>query len=325
MYCVDTLRKHDWDAAQVEIMRLQTQGKIIFYQPYAPKDKDVRKRPFIVVIQDDWMRDVGRRFSHGNSWALDSTFKTNHYDLPLYAAVVPNQDGKGVPVFYMLCTKDKKQGHQGIALELALIAVFASLGAVRPSAIVIDKDKTSLNSINTVVRSDEHCWSIENGEKVQVAGKVLLCHFHVMKAWSENLLTRVPIPEKNKLWIALHVLMHCSKEEHFEENLKKLYEDFQHIPSVAEYMEAGWAGRRVQWRNLWPRFGRLFAYGGMDTTNHIERHWEWIKYSLLQAKVNRALRDLIIAIVGSAEDGSRIGGPTLVDHFQMVQLISKFF
>jgi hypothetical protein len=61
----------------------------------------------------------------------------------------------------------------------------------------------------------------------------------------------------------------------------------------------------------------------MDTTNHIERHWKWIKYTLLQGKVNRALRDLIVAIVGSAADGSRIGRPTLFDHFQTVQLISK--
>jgi hypothetical protein len=47
-------------------------------------------------------------FSLSNSWAFDSTFKTNQYDLPLYATIVPNQDGKGVPVFYMLCNKDKK-------------------------------------------------------------------------------------------------------------------------------------------------------------------------------------------------------------------------
>ena len=39
------------------------------------------------------------------------------------------------------------------------------------------------------------------------------------------------------------------------------------------------------------------SYGGMDTTNHIERHWEWIKYILLQGKVNRSLRDLIVAII----------------------------
>ena len=61
----------------------------------------------------------------------------------------------------------------------------------------------------------------------------------------------------------------------------------------------------------------------MDTINHIERHWEWIKYILLQGKVNRALRDLIVAIVGSAVDGSKISEYIILDHFQIVQLISK--
>jgi hypothetical protein len=215
------------------------------------------------------MRDVAKRFSLGNSWALDSAFKTNQYDLPLYAAIVPNQDGKGVPVFYMLCSKDKKQRHEGIAIKLALTAVFASIGKVRPSAIVIDKHKTSLNSINKVIDKDAHCWTIGSERRIEVAGRVLLCHFHVMKAWSKNLLTRVPIPDKTSLWRSLHVLMHCTVEEHFDDNLKKLYEDFQHIPNVVDYIDAGWASETVPWKRLWPRFGRLFAYGGMDTTNHM--------------------------------------------------------
>ena len=61
----------------------------------------------------------------------------------------------------------------------------------------------------------------------------------------------------------------------------------------------------------------------MDITNHIERHWKLIKYTLFKGKVIRVPRDVIVAIVGSAADGSRIGGPTLLDHFQTVQLISK--
>jgi hypothetical protein len=69
-------------------MRLYALGKVIFYQPYAPKDKDPRKQPVVVVIQDDWIRDVAKRFSHGNSWALDSIDKKNQYDLHFYAAIV---------------------------------------------------------------------------------------------------------------------------------------------------------------------------------------------------------------------------------------------
>ena len=62
----------------------------------------------------------------------------------------------------------------------------------------------------------------------------------------------------------------------------------------------------------------------MNTTNHVEHHWDWIKSTLSQNKVNCSLQDLIVAIIGSAADGTRVGGPTLLDYFQQVQLISEF-
>ena len=106
--CVDALRKDDWDAAQIEIMRLQTQGKILFYQPYAPSDEDPRKRPFVVVIQEEFMRKSAQRFS-GISWALHSTFKTNQYGLPLYAAIVPTKMELGFRFFtcYVITMSNK--------------------------------------------------------------------------------------------------------------------------------------------------------------------------------------------------------------------------
>jgi len=113
-----------------KVSRLQEQGKVIFYQKYSPEHGDPKQRPFVVVIQDDFMKTNAIRFSRGNPWALDSTFKTNQYDLPLYAAVVPNQDGKAMPIFYMLCTKDKEKGHEGIAIELAITHVFNNIGDV---------------------------------------------------------------------------------------------------------------------------------------------------------------------------------------------------
>ena len=70
------------------------------------------KKPFVVVIQDDFMNKITIRLSTNNSWAFDSTFKTNQYGLPHYAAIVPNEDGNDIPVFYMLCSIDKQQGHE---------------------------------------------------------------------------------------------------------------------------------------------------------------------------------------------------------------------
>ena len=147
-------------------MRLQEQGKVIFHQPYAPKHPEKIKRLFVVVIQDEFMRVVTKNFSNGNAWALDSTFKTNQWDLPLYTAIIFNQDEKEMPVFYILCTKDKNKGHKGIAINLALSAVFASIRKVRPSVIVIDNYKTFLNSINKVISNGVHCWSFVNATRV---------------------------------------------------------------------------------------------------------------------------------------------------------------
>ena len=53
-------------------------------------------------------------FSKSNVWALDSTFKTKQWYILLYAAVVLNQDGKKMPIFYILCTKDKTKDMKAI-------------------------------------------------------------------------------------------------------------------------------------------------------------------------------------------------------------------
>ena len=145
------------------------------------------------------MKIVAKKFSKNNAWALDSTFKTKQWDLPLYATILLNQDEKGMPVFYMLCTKDKNERYEGIAIELALSAVSASIGEVRPFAIVIDKHKTSLNSRNKVISNNIHCWSFVNATKIQIVVRILFYHFHVMKAWSKNLFKHVPEPDKEKL------------------------------------------------------------------------------------------------------------------------------
>ena len=270
------------------------------------------------------MRYIAKRFSTGKSWTLDSTFKTNNYDLPLYAAVVPNDDRRGMPVFYMLCSKDKGQGHQGIAIEIALEYVFKNIENVRPSAILIDKDMTYLNAITIIVRNDPICWKDKQIREEQIACQVLLCHFHAMKAWSEHILPRVPFDRKDEFWQLLMTLLYCPVETHFDFNVQNLFRAFEAIPEVIQYVHLGWTSPFSPWRSLWPKSGRMFSYGGIDTTNHVERHWEWIKYSLLMGKVNRSLRDLVVAIIGSANDGIRVGRPTLIDYFKLRQGISKY-
>ena len=106
--------------------------------------------------------------------------------------------------------------------------------------------------------------------------------------------------------------MFCPDEDHFDVKLRIFCEEFAHISAFAAYINTGWAGINVPWKRLWPSFGRIFSYGGMDIINYMERHCQLIKYTLLQDKVNRNLRDLSVAIIGSAKDGTRVAQPTLL-------------
>ena len=71
-----------------------------------------------------------------------------------------------------------------------------------------------------------------NATKIHIARKSLIYYFHVMNAWNENLLIRIPEPDKEELWHSLHVLMQCPNESHFEVHLQKLY----NIPTVNVYI-----------------------------------------------------------------------------------------
>ena len=83
--------------------------------------------------------------------------------------------------------------------------------------------------------------------------------------------------------------MHCPNESHFKVYVQKLYNDFQHISTVNAYLRSGKNDPDVLWKTLWPKFRKNIFYGGMDTINHVERHWELIEYTLLQGNLNRSL------------------------------------
>ena len=93
---------------------------MLYCEPYNPNAIDPKDRPFILILQDDWMLNMAILFSINNAWATDSTFKTNNYGLSLYATVLPNQLGVGMPIWFMMCSCDPGAHHEVIALEMTL-------------------------------------------------------------------------------------------------------------------------------------------------------------------------------------------------------------
>ncbi|MCO5601128.1 hypothetical protein L7F22_055247 [Adiantum nelumboides] len=318
----DRVTKDDWATMYAEALALQKQHKVLYVQPYNPNATDPKRRPFILVIQDEWMLEIALRFSQNNSWAIDSTFKTNAFGLPLFAAVLPNQLGVGIPIWFMFCTVDAGSHHEVIALELTLRIVLSRMGSIRPTALVIDKSHKELEAILNVVQEDPHCWvPKENGGQSQIACHILLCWFHTKKAWVENLLPQIAEKIRGEVYVEMTNLMHSATKEDFMDRYRLLLQKYAHNQVITRYVTNGWCGENCMWRERWPKFGRLFNHGNVDTTNLVERLWRYIKYTLLEARINRSLVDLLHALVGDSKTGNRMGG-TLVRFFKQKQEIA---
>jgi hypothetical protein len=50
--------------------------------------------------------------------------------------------------------------------------------------------------------------------------------------------------------------------------------------------------------------------------------WRYVKYTLLDGKVNRRLDELILALIGNHATGRRFGGNTLVEYYNDVHFLS---
>ena len=80
--------------------------------------------------------------------------------------------------------------------------------------------------------------------------------------------------------------MHCISESSFKAMCEEVRQEYSEKPGVWHYIEVGWCGQTCVWRILWPKLAKLFNYGHVDTTNLVERHWQFIKYIALRGRIN---------------------------------------
>ena len=106
--------------------------------------------------------------------------------MPLYVIVAPNEK---------------------FALEITIKIIFERLEGIRPNALVIDKSWIEYISLKNVIKIDRYCWEMVCDERQQKSCFILLCWFHVKKAWVDNLLPKVHGTEKDKLYKCMCQLM----------------------------------------------------------------------------------------------------------------------
>ena len=198
-----------------EAYALKEQGKVVYVQPYIPT-----KQGFVLIMQDQWMYHMCMRLSKNNAWAIDSTFKTNVFGLPLYVVVALNEQTIGIPLWYMLCTNDAGSHHEQLAL-----VIFERMKGVRPNVLVIYQCWVEYIALKNVITTYPHCWEMVNDTKRKTTSQILLCWFHVKKDWVDHLLPKVNGMEKDKLYARMCRLMYFSKEEEFDHVYAEISEE----------------------------------------------------------------------------------------------------
>ncbi|KAI8485824.1 hypothetical protein Bbelb_363760 [Branchiostoma belcheri] len=163
----------DWVGTYAKAQRLRDQGVCIFFQEYDPDNKDPDKRPFVLVLQTEWQRQMAERFRPNSVWTVDSTFAMRRQSL------------------------------------------------------------TEKRAIERAVQNDPLSW--EDGTKC----RLLLCWFHVKKAWTENLLPKLDGQMAADVYDRLCELMLQPTWQSFDDNFAQFYAEYEDVQQVTKYLR-GW-------------------------------------------------------------------------------------
>ncbi|EFN54703.1 hypothetical protein CHLNCDRAFT_135359 [Chlorella variabilis] len=87
------------------IDELRREGSVLFYQPYKQAGRRSGEQPLVIVMQVSFQARMLDQFGRRLVF-MDATFGVNKYGYPLYALVVQDESGRGVPVSFMVCSSD---------------------------------------------------------------------------------------------------------------------------------------------------------------------------------------------------------------------------
>ncbi|GBN90485.1 hypothetical protein AVEN_111572-1 [Araneus ventricosus] len=244
---VECLRKEPYDP--ILIFKLQNSTTL-----YGPSDLDylpTSQTSFALGFQTEHQRDM--LVSNSDKvLCIDSTHKTNQYDVYLINLIVPDNYGKGCPVAHFITNY----------LDInTMICLFSSLKVKIPglnvNCIMTDDDQNTFEAFNVVF-----------GPNI----RHLLCKWHVFRSWSRQLYAKVSNKQLVKeMKVRLKELLNVKERDAFE----KLLAEFENIhftksPEFVDYFKKHYCNR-VQ---LWSASYRNFPHASTETNNYCESQWQ---------------------------------------------------
>ncbi|GLJ23308.1 hypothetical protein SUGI_0440920 [Cryptomeria japonica] len=110
----DMLKKRDSFVTRKDVINAATRVHSIRSRKH-PQGVD---KPFIMGIQMAWMLDMMVRFSHDSIISMDLTFATNKYGYQLYSCLIFNEQQSGVPVVWVVTSRNTIKDIQVWLMEL---------------------------------------------------------------------------------------------------------------------------------------------------------------------------------------------------------------
>jgi len=124
--------------------------------------------------------------THGEVVMLDATYKVNNIRMPLFSMAVVDRDGHGQPVAHALLAREDEEH-----IKMFIGDVTQWQPQIATSTFITDKDFAEINAVKNMFPDV----------------KVFLCHFHVMKAFVEEINKQSPPEGETLLGVGITVSM----------------------------------------------------------------------------------------------------------------------
>uniref|UniRef100_A0A8D9ARJ8 MULE transposase domain-containing protein n=1 Tax=Cacopsylla melanoneura TaxID=428564 RepID=A0A8D9ARJ8_9HEMI len=222
-------------------------------------------------IQTDRQRDLMKQ--HGNKiLVVDETHGTNQYRYQLLTCLVVDDNRRGWPVSHLITSKSDAD-----TLKYFFQAMREATPDFNISCVITDDDPALVNSMTEGFDSDF---------------RHILCKWHILKNWKENLRHKVPKEFVPTMLEELKEIMNAVELDKFDHLCKgffKKYEDNCRTSSFMKYFHQHYMPRCTKWAMC----HRNFPHASVNTTGHIESFHSRLKRFYLKRKVNKRLDDLI--------------------------------
>lgn len=281
-------RLHQDDAKAVFLKASQMiasdDDSILLYKPY--KGKVVHGPPeidnlpnskelFMLGIQTERQCELMKKHA-AKAFIIDDTHSTNQYKYRLLTCMVVDENRRGWPVAHLISSR----------LDAPTIKYFFQAleqragGDTTISCVMTDGDLALFKKRDRLTKQLRH----------------LLCKWHVLKNWKENLRSKASKDLFDTMNTELRLIMNCLDQAEFKKLCDCFLNKYENNPKASEFIEyfkENYLATESYPPQKWAMCYRNFPHAQVDTTGHLESFHNRLKKFYLKRKVNKRLDDLI--------------------------------